>query len=940
MAGVGFELRKAVTGARRDERVKGYFGAAFSSSGSVIVGIVLFALVQLAAKAQQLPQAVSDRFMCYVTNAMFLSMIVTSAVSLVLSRYASNAVYLGKTGRILPSLYGGLATVTVVGGAVFGVQIALSDVELWAALPLMLLFLLLNACWLLMTYITLLRDYMKIVIAYAVGFAAAIGLLVALCALTQLNIGSMISVLLTGFGVVDVVLFRALYLQFSRQEGSPFAFLQELKTNPALTFIGLFMMTGMLGHFWVVWFFDPSSTEAGLLFRFNARYDFPAIVAYFSTIPSAIYFITVFETGFSEAYQRYFRSLDNGRGVDAVEQAKEDMIASLRRGLRRIFAIQGITCLLFITVGSKVLSVMNIGMTEGMLASFRLFCVGYSLYYIGNLLLLLQLYFTNEKHAVWTALLFAAGVLGGTCLTVRFLLASNGAAFAFVSAVMTLLSGVQLTRYLNRLEYNTLCRSSYTGTAGMEQQRSSSPNPKRVRRMMTAAVLALVLTVGSAVWVARDRIYRAQILTFAPAASDDVLLSPGMGLAPWAEAEETAQLKTSLVYVELPWSKWEPEDDAFDTAYVSEHYHLDRYREEGRQVVFRFICDNPTKEEHVDIPQWLFDLTGGDGDFYDTDYGKGYSPNYGNPDLIAEHSEAVAALGESFGQDDFFCYVELGSLGHWGEWHVKFENGIRQLPPFEVREEYVQPYLKAFANAKFLMRYPLIDAKQHKTGLYNDLSGDFDETLYWLNQMEGGVWEQTGLEEQADCKDNWKTMPIGGEFAQTHSNDHFMKRGFETTLESLKMSHQSFIGPKIIIDESDEKYTYQMNQILKTIGYRYRVSEVKADFADSDVFRVTCTMQNDGIAPVYDAYTVNLTLYDAEKNAVWRSEDVSCDLRKVLPGSPQPFTVEVPKDGFDDDVEYTLAVSVTDKQGKASMPLALDKPIGKNTYAIAAFYIK
>ena len=52
MAGVGFELRKAVTGENKGEKITGYFGASFSSSGSMIVAIVIFALVQAAAKAQ------------------------------------------------------------------------------------------------------------------------------------------------------------------------------------------------------------------------------------------------------------------------------------------------------------------------------------------------------------------------------------------------------------------------------------------------------------------------------------------------------------------------------------------------------------------------------------------------------------------------------------------------------------------------------------------------------------------------------------------------------------------------------------------------------------------------------------------------------------------------------------------------------------------------
>ena len=71
MAGIGFELRKAIQQDSIKGKFSGYMGAAFSSSGSMIIGIVLFFFIQLAAKIENVPQNVIDQFMCYVTNTMF-----------------------------------------------------------------------------------------------------------------------------------------------------------------------------------------------------------------------------------------------------------------------------------------------------------------------------------------------------------------------------------------------------------------------------------------------------------------------------------------------------------------------------------------------------------------------------------------------------------------------------------------------------------------------------------------------------------------------------------------------------------------------------------------------------------------------------------------------------------------------------------------------------
>ena len=939
MAGVGFELRKAVTGENKGEKITGYFGASFSSSGSMIVAIVLFALVQAAAKAQQASQAVNDSFMCYITNAMFLSILLSSLLSPVLSRYVSDAVYLGKTERVMPSMVGGSASVAVTGGILFSVQLLLSGTEIMVVIPLFILFLALCVCWILMTYITLIRDYKKIVIAYLAAFGVSAAALALLFAFTALSVPTMILVLLLAFATVDVLLFRAVYLTFAKHDNSVFAFRSTIKTNPSLLLIGFLMAAGMLGHFWLTWFLSDSSTQISLLFRFNAKYDFPAIAAYFSTIPAAVYFITSFETGFSKKYSNYFSALQSAT-ARCVEAAKDDMVLTLRKKLKTMFLIQLVSCLLFVTVGSKLLGIMNIGMTESMLSAFRMFCVGYSLYYIGSTLILIRLWFSDERRAVFTAAFFAAGVLAGTYLGILFFPRFSGAAFTAVSIVMTLFAAAGLIRRLKKLEFYLLCRGQYDEPVNIPRTaRSKTVSKKRLIHLSAAAAMAAVTVLGSVAFLIGDAVYKSKIITFSPKSSNDVILSPGMGLAPWADSDETPSMNTSLVYVELKWSDWEPEDDVFDVDYVNEHFNLELYREEGRQVVFRFVCDEPREEPHMDIPEWLYQLTG-DGEMYDINYGRGYSPNYENEIFVSEHAEAIAALGEAFGQDDFFVYVELGSLGHWGEWHVDYEAGLKPMPLYEVREQYVMPYLNAFPNARFLLRYPLVDAKQNSTGLYNDLTGDYDETLYWINQMTDSEWEQTGAIEQADCSDNWKSQPIGGEFAQTHENSYFMRTEFDMTLEAIRMSHQSFIGPKIIIDEDDSNFSYQMDEILKTLGYRYRVDKVSMNFAEKESFNISCNIVNDGIAPIYDSgCKVRLDIYDPEGTLVRSITDADVELTNVIPGEGGSFSVSVDKEDFDDDTEYTLTVSAETANGKL-LPMAMKDEYKTNVYTAAKFHVE
>ena len=49
------------------------------------------------------------------------------------------------------------------------------------------------------------------------------------------------------------------------------------------------------------------------------------------------------------------------------------------------------------------------------------------------------------------------------------------------------------------------------------------------------------------------------------------------------------------------------------------------------------------------------------------------------------YKRQVNALGEHFGRDGLVSYIELGSLGHWGEWHVNISAGIQSLPEESVK---------------------------------------------------------------------------------------------------------------------------------------------------------------------------------------------------------------------------------------------------------------
>ena len=159
--------------------------------------------------------------------------------------------------------------------------------------------------------------------------------------------------------------------------------------------------------------------------------------------------------------------------------------------------------------------------------------------------------------------------------------------------------------------------------------------------------------------------------------SEEVFGNPLMGYAPCAWNAEVRE-DVSLLYMDVTWAELEPEEGKYNWEEIEKENQLDRWREEGKHIVLRFVCDVPGAEKHMDIPEWLYKKTDQAGTWYDVEFGKGFSPDYNKEQFIAYHRKAVEAMGEHWGQDGLISYIELGSLGHWGEWHVNYSEGIQR----------------------------------------------------------------------------------------------------------------------------------------------------------------------------------------------------------------------------------------------------------------------
>ena len=420
------------------------------------------------------------------------------------------------------------------------------------------------------------------------------------------------------------------------------------------------------------------------------------------------------------------------------------------------------------------------------------------------------------------------------------------------------------------------------------------------------------------------------------------IVNPLMGLAPWATLVDIEQPHT-LVYAELTWRDFEPEEGVYDLRTFEERNQLSRWREEGKRVVFRFLLDKPSDEMHMDIPEWLFEKINAAGEFYDQGYGKGFNPDYTNQDLITYHEKAITYLGQRYGQDDFFAYIELGSLGHWGEWHVNSESGSVPLPNEQTRDLYVQHYENAFPNTHLLMRRPFNIAAESSLGLFNDMVGDYISTTTWLDWIEnGGEFDQTNeMDALSPMPNGWELAPIGGEQSSLISDEVAYRQKVDQTIQLVSLSHMTFIGPGGPYDvEYGSELQSGIDAVLSEVGYRfyfdYVIMPEVIEYCDNR--EVTISFNNFGNAPIYYKWPLLIYIFDENQRLV-DQYPIDFDLRSVLPDHQIEVTFQLPIEKLTDGL-YHLGIAVIDPQtGEPAIRFAMKNSRPDLIFELGSFEI-
>jgi len=452
MAGIGFQLRKLFDKQGLFNMVKAYSYSSVISVGPMLACMAMLLVIQIMLFRYQVPFAERELFLVSTVYSFIFSFIVTNIMSIFITRTVSDMLYLKQYGQILPSLYGSLKLNMIIASVPGLLFVLFSKLELVMKINLFLFFMVMVMIWSLSLYISAMKEYRRIVMAFMAGALIAIAGTYTILEFTSWkSAAAVLFIVVIGFSTTAcMLLVQADRFFRTKEQASDFLFLTYSAKYRKLITFGALSAVGLYAHQFIQWFSEDGVIVAGS-FLWNPVYDVAVYYAFLSVIPTLIMFVVSLETSFYPKYRKYYDTVLGNGTMSDIRAALKEMYRVLMYEISFMMGVQLFFSIVSIALGIRLLPL--IGFTSEQLDIFNILIFGFFMYIVYNVVSLILLYFDDRRGVVWLAVLFLAS---NTVFTIVSVISNERGFSFFAAAFLTLVcSFARLLYYLRRINYYT-----------------------------------------------------------------------------------------------------------------------------------------------------------------------------------------------------------------------------------------------------------------------------------------------------------------------------------------------------------------------------------------------------------------------------------------------------------------------------------------------------
>lgn len=451
MAGIGFELEKLFRKKGVFAQLKAYGYAGIICTGPMILGIALLIGMYYIGEMAGLSEHEQNWMNSMITYTLLASMLTNNTFAMLMTRYTADSLYEEKNEKVIPSLYGSLNLMLVVGGVLYAAFLCVCGLPFHYAILNFMFYEEMVIVWTQINYLTAIKDYKGILIAFAVALICGLGvgyILTCICGFPVIT--TLLGCICIAYGSMIVCYHILLRKFFPVAKGCRADFLRYIEKYPTLIGCGIFMSIGLYGHLVLMWFSSFGIQIKGIYYG-APQYDVPALVAFLSTLITSINFVTTVEVNFYPKYRAYYSLFNDEGTLKDIEYAEHEMQVTIQNELAYNAAKQVFTTIFFVVFGSLLLPVLPLGFNEEMLGIFRILCLGYAFFAIGNSFMLMSLYFSDEQGAYVDTAIFAIGTVSGTFFFIDLPVKYYGLGFVIGSFAFMVVAIIRLWYYQRKL---------------------------------------------------------------------------------------------------------------------------------------------------------------------------------------------------------------------------------------------------------------------------------------------------------------------------------------------------------------------------------------------------------------------------------------------------------------------------------------------------------
>ena len=452
MAGIGFELKKLFQKKGVLNTAKAYGYATVICAGPMLLGVILLLGIMALCTGFRVGMHTRELLICMITYTLLASVTVSSFFSMVVTRYVADMLFEDNNHAVLPAFWGSTVVMMAAGSVLYGIFLLFSGATLMQGFLCFILFNELIIVWNAMSFLTAIKDYKGIFLSFLTSVATSILLGALLLWLEFPVVEALLFAVSVGYGVMliwDVIL---LHRYFPHTDLGAFTFFRWIDAFLPLALSGFFMNLGMFSHLVIMWFSDINVHVHGLFYG-APWHDVPALLAFMTALMTTVNFVVSVEVNFYPKYRNHY-SLYNDKGtIGDIKQSEKEMLGTLKTEVFYTSLKQLLLTAACIALGGYLLDLLPLGFNEVMRGYFRTLCVGYGLYAIGNMLMLILLYFTDYKGACWATGIFAATTVVFTLISLFFPYVYYGFGFLLASLVFVAVTALRLDYFTKRLPF-------------------------------------------------------------------------------------------------------------------------------------------------------------------------------------------------------------------------------------------------------------------------------------------------------------------------------------------------------------------------------------------------------------------------------------------------------------------------------------------------------